>query len=163
MKYLERDLPLLGFPIPAQAKRRFWTMLAHYHAQTWNGSELARAMGLSDKTLRGYLDLLTGTYMVRQLLPWYENLGKRQVKAPRMGSSILERQQAPLGSSGIQDPEPGAPGEVESELRCQDPQELLPRQFPHLGPLVPDHGEAMIAQVGPRFRRTALGCDGLHD
>jgi predicted AAA+ superfamily ATPase len=82
--YLERDIPQLGFRIPAPALRRFWTMLAHYHGQTWNASELARALGLSDKTVRGYLDILTGTYMVRQLQPWFENLGKRQVKAPKV-------------------------------------------------------------------------------
>lgn len=82
--YLERDIPQLGFRIPATAMRRFWTMLAHYHGQTWNASELGRSMGLSDKTVRGYLDILTGTYMVRQLQPWFENLGKRQVKAPKV-------------------------------------------------------------------------------
>ena len=64
--------------------RRFWTMLAHYHGQTWNASTLARAMGLSDKTVRGYLDVLTGTFMVRQLQPWHANIGKRQVKAPKV-------------------------------------------------------------------------------
>ena len=82
--YLERDIPQLGFRIPGPALRRFWTMLAHYHGQTWNASELGRSMGLSDKTVRGYLDLLTGTYMVRQLMPWFENVGKRQVKAPKV-------------------------------------------------------------------------------
>lgn len=82
--FLERDIPQLGIRIPAPAMRRFWTMLAHHHGQTWNASELARSMGLSDKTVRGYLDLLTGTYMLRQLQPWHENLGKRQVKAPRI-------------------------------------------------------------------------------
>jgi uncharacterized protein len=82
--FLERDIPQLGITIPAAAMRRFWTMLAHYHGQTWNGSELARSMGLSDKTVRSYLDILTGTYMVRQLQPWHENLGKRQVKSPKI-------------------------------------------------------------------------------
>lgn len=82
--YLERDIPQLGFRIPAVAMRRFWTILAHYHGQTWNASELGRAMGLSDKTVRNYLDILAGTYMVRQLQPWFENLGKRQVKAPKV-------------------------------------------------------------------------------
>ena len=82
--YLERDIPQLGFTIPAVAMRRFWTMLAHYHGQTWNASEIGRAMGLSDKTVRGYLDILSGTFMVRQLQPWFENLGKRQVKAPKL-------------------------------------------------------------------------------
>lgn len=82
--FLERDIPQLGIPIPAAAMRRFWTMLSHYHGQTWNASELARSMGLSDKTVRAYLDILTGTYMVRQLQPWHENIGKRQVKAPKI-------------------------------------------------------------------------------
>ena len=82
--YLERDIPQLGFRIPSTAMRRFWSMLAHYHGQTWNASELSRSMGLSDKTIRNYLDILTGTFMVRQLQPWFENLGKRQVKAPKI-------------------------------------------------------------------------------
>ena len=82
--FLERDIPQLGISIPAAAMRRFWTMLSHYHGQTWNASELARSMGLSDKTVRSYLDILTGTYMVRQLQPWHENVGKRQVKAPKI-------------------------------------------------------------------------------
>jgi len=82
--FLERDIPQLGITIPAAAMRRFWTMLAHYHGQTWKASELARSMGLSDKTVRSYLDILTGTFMVRQLQPWYQNIGKRQVKAPKV-------------------------------------------------------------------------------
>lgn len=79
--FLERDVPQLGIGIPAAALRRFWTMLAHSQGQTWNGSDLGRSMGLSDKTVRSYLDLLTGTFMVRQLQPWFENVAKRQVKA----------------------------------------------------------------------------------
>ena len=82
--FLERDVPQLGIRIPPAAMRRFWTMLAHWHGQTWNASELGRALGVSDKTVRGYLDLLTGTYMVRQLQPWIENVAKRQVKAPKI-------------------------------------------------------------------------------
>ena len=82
--FLERDIPQLGIQIPSTAMRRFWTMLAHYHAQTWNASELSRAMGVSDKTVRGYLDILTGAFMVRQLQPWYENISKRQVRAPKV-------------------------------------------------------------------------------
>ena len=82
--FLERDIPQLGFVIPAASMRRFWTMLAHYHGQTWNASELGRAMGLSDKTVRSYLDLLTGAFMVRQLQPWYANISKRQVRAPKI-------------------------------------------------------------------------------
>ncbi len=82
--FLERDIPQLGITIPAAAMRRFWTMLSHYHGQTWNAAVLARSMGLSDKTVRSYLDILTGTYIVRQLQPWYENISKRQVKAPKI-------------------------------------------------------------------------------
>jgi len=82
--FLERDIPNLGIAIPSSALRRFWTMLAHYHGQIWNASELGRSMGLSDKTVRSYLDILTGTFMIRQLQPWYENIGKRQVKSPKV-------------------------------------------------------------------------------
>ena len=82
--FLERDIPQLGITIPTAALRRFWTMLAHYHGQIWNASELARSMGLSDKTVRTYLDILTGTFVIRQLQPWHENIGKRQIKAPKI-------------------------------------------------------------------------------
>ncbi len=92
--FLERDIPHLGISIHSAAMRRFWTMLAHYHGQIWNASELGRAMGLSDKTMRSYLDILTGTFMIRQLQPWHENIGKRQVKAPKIyfrDSGILHK------------------------------------------------------------------------
>jgi uncharacterized protein len=82
--YLERDLPQLGINLPALTLRRFWTMLAHYHAQTWNGSELARALGVSDKTVSRYLDILEGTFMAWRLRPWHTNQGKREVKAPKV-------------------------------------------------------------------------------
>ena len=82
--FLERDLPQLGITIPAQALRRFWTMLAHYHAQIWNAAEPARSLGVAETTARRYVDLLTGVYMARQLAPWHENLGKRQVKSPKV-------------------------------------------------------------------------------
>jgi len=82
--FVERDLGQLGFRLPAAAMRRFWTMLAHYHGQTWNASEIGRSLGVSDQTTRSYLDALTGALFVRQLPPWYENLGKRQTKAPRI-------------------------------------------------------------------------------
>jgi predicted AAA+ superfamily ATPase len=81
---LERDMPQLGVTIPAAALRRFWMMLTHYHGQVWNGSELARSMGASEPTMRKYVDTLSSTFMVRQLTPWFENLGKRQVKAPKV-------------------------------------------------------------------------------
>jgi hypothetical protein len=79
--FLERDLPQFGISVPAQALLRFWTMLAHYHGQVWNGAELARSLGVSQPTVRRYLDTLTGLFMVRQLQPWHANLGKRQIKA----------------------------------------------------------------------------------
>ncbi len=82
--FLERDIPDLGISVPPVAMRRFWTMLAHWHGRTWNASELGRSLGASDKTLRRYLDLLTGTFMIRQLAPWYANVNKRQVKAPKV-------------------------------------------------------------------------------
>jgi predicted AAA+ superfamily ATPase len=82
--FLERDIPQLGITIPAPAMRRFWTMLAHFHGQAWNASALAQSMGLSGKTVRSYLDILTGTFMMRQLQPWYANISKRQVKAPKI-------------------------------------------------------------------------------
>ncbi len=64
--------------------RRFWSMLAHYHGQIWNASEFARAFGVADTTVRHYLELLSATFVVRSLLPWHENLGKRQVKSPKV-------------------------------------------------------------------------------
>ena len=82
--YLERDLPQLGISLPAQTLRRFWTMLAHYHGQPWNGSELARSLGVSDKTVARYLDILEGTFMAFRLLPWHANVGKREIKSPKV-------------------------------------------------------------------------------
>ncbi len=82
--FLERDMPQLGITIPAVSMRRFWTMIAHYDGQIWNAAEMARAMAVNESTVRRYLDLMTGVFMVRQLPPWFENLGKRQVKAPKV-------------------------------------------------------------------------------
>lgn len=82
--FLERDIPQLGLRLPAAALRRFWTMIAHYHGQTWNASELGRAFGVAHTTVQRYLDVLAETYMVRQLAPWFENISKRQVRAPRV-------------------------------------------------------------------------------
>ncbi len=82
--FLERDVPLLGIGVPAPTLLRFWTMLAHYHGQVWNAAEPARSLGASEPTVRRYLDLLTGLYMVRQLQPWHQNIAKRQVKAPKV-------------------------------------------------------------------------------
>ena len=82
--FLQRDLPQLGITLAAPALRRFWTMLAHYHGQTWNASALGRSMGVSDKTVRAWLDILTGTFMVRQLTPWFANVAKRQARSPKV-------------------------------------------------------------------------------
>lgn len=82
--FLERDMPQLGIQVPASMLLRFWTMLAHYHGQVWNAAELARSLGVSEPTVRRYLDLLEGVFMARQLQPWHANLKKRQVKAPKV-------------------------------------------------------------------------------
>lgn len=80
----ERDLPQLGMTLAPAAMMRFLAMLAHYHGQIWNAAEPARSLGISETAVRRYLDLLTGTYLVRQLAPWHENLGKRQVRSPKL-------------------------------------------------------------------------------
>ena len=82
--FLERDLPQLGIGIKATTLRRFWMMLAHYHGQVWNASEIARSFGVSHTAVRNYLDVMTSALIVRQLPPWYENIGKRQVKSPKV-------------------------------------------------------------------------------
>ena len=82
--FLERDLPQLGLNLPATTMRRFWMMVAHSHGQIWNASEFGRSFGLADTTVRRYLDALSGALVVRQLSPWHENLGKRQVKSPKI-------------------------------------------------------------------------------
>lgn len=128
--FLERDLPQLGVTIAAAALRRFWSMLAHYHGQIWNAAELARAMAVNESTVRRYLDLLTGVLMVRQLPPWFENLGKRQVRAPKIylrDSGLLH---ALLGIANQRDlehhPKVGASWEgyaVEEVLKALQPDE----------------------------------------
>jgi predicted AAA+ superfamily ATPase len=79
--FLERDIPSLGLRLPAPEMRRFWSMAAHYHGQTWNSAEIGRSLGLSDKTMLHYLRILEQTFMVRLLQPWFDNAGKRLVKA----------------------------------------------------------------------------------
>ena len=82
--FLARDVPELGSLVPSTTLRRFWTMLAHWHGQIWNGAEFGRAFGVSHTTVRRYLDLLTSVFVVRQLQPWHENISKRQVKSPKV-------------------------------------------------------------------------------
>jgi len=82
--FLERDLPQLGVMVSADTLRRFWTMVAHYHGQTWNGSEIARSLAVSEASVRRYVDVLSSALVLRPLQPWHENLGKRQVRSPRV-------------------------------------------------------------------------------
>ena len=101
--FLERDLPQLGISIPSATLRRFWSMLAHYHGQIWNASAFASAFGVADTTVRRYLDLLIGTFVVRQLLPFHVNLTKRQVKAPKVYLADSGLHHALLGLSTFRD------------------------------------------------------------
>ena len=128
--FLERDVPQLRSTVPPVALRRFWTMLAHYHAQTWNGAELARALAVGEATVRRYLDLLTGAYMLRQLAPWHENLSKRQVRAPKVYVRDSGMLHALLGVASRRDlelhPKVGASWEgyaVEEVLKALRPDE----------------------------------------
>jgi hypothetical protein len=92
--FVQRDLAALGFGMAATTMRRFWSMLAHYHGQTWNGAEIARSIDVSESTVRRYVDALTDALMVRQLQPWFANTTKRQVKSPRVfirDSGLLHR------------------------------------------------------------------------
>lgn len=92
--FLERDLANLGVRIPATTMRRFWTMIAHYHGQTWNGAEVARSIGVSQATVGRYLDALSDALVVRQLQPWSANISKRQVRSPKVyvrDSGLLHR------------------------------------------------------------------------
>jgi len=82
--FLEKDLNMLGINVPAATMYRFWTMVSHYHGQTINYSELGRSFGINDKTAKLYLSILEDTFMVRQLMPWYANVGKRLVKSPKI-------------------------------------------------------------------------------
>lgn len=82
--FLERDLAGLGFGLPPAQMLRFWTMIAHYHAQTWNATETASSLGVAPNTARRYLDILEQTFMIRQLQPWFSNTGKRLVKKPKI-------------------------------------------------------------------------------
>ena len=82
--FLERDLAQLGVRIPATTLSRFWSMLAHYHGQVWNSSEFARSLGVTDKTVRHYLDILSATLVVQPLPPWHANVRRRQVKSPKV-------------------------------------------------------------------------------
>ncbi len=128
--FLERDVPQFGIRIPASALLRYWSMVAHRHGAVWNSAEPARSLGVSEPTVRRYLDLLTDLFMVRQLTPWHENLKKRQVKSPKIylrDSGLLHQL---LGIRTQRDlllhPKIGASWEgyaVEETLKAVDPDE----------------------------------------
>jgi len=82
--YLEQDIPNLGIHIPTENLRRFWMMLANSQGNIFNASDIGRSLGLTHKTMQHYADILTGTFMIRQLKSWYENINKRQVKSPKI-------------------------------------------------------------------------------
>jgi predicted AAA+ superfamily ATPase len=129
--FLERDLPQLGVRIPATTLLRFWTMVAHCHGQLWNAAEPARSLGMGETSVRRYLDLLTGVFMIRQLSPWFANTTKRQIKAPKVyfrDSGLLHYL---LGIRSEKDllshPKSGASWEgyvIEEVLRVVEPEEF---------------------------------------
>ena len=129
-RHVESDLPQFGVNVPAPAMLRFWRMLGHLHGQLWNAAEPARSLGISEPTVRRYLDVLTQTFMLRQLQPWHANLGKRQVKAPKLYFRDTGLLHALLGIADfdalLAHPRSGASWEgfvVEQVLRVAQPDE----------------------------------------
>lgn len=128
--FLERDVPALGISIPSLTLRRFWIMLSHYHGQTLNYTELARSFGISDTTVKRYIDILCGTFMVRLLMPWHTNISKRLVKAPKLyirDSGIFHTLQSIVSQSDLStNPKRGASWEgfaLEETIRMLDKSE----------------------------------------
>jgi uncharacterized protein len=128
--FLERDLAVLGFNLSPSLMGRFWTMLAHYHGQIWNGSEIAASLGVAPNTARAWLDALEQTFMVRRLLPWHANLGKRLVKSPKLYFRDTGLLHALLGIHNLMQllthPKLGASWEgfvIEEILRAERPEE----------------------------------------
>jgi hypothetical protein len=129
--FLERDLPQWGIGAPVASLLRFWTMLAHYHGQIWNAADPARSLGVSEPTVRRYLDILSGVFMIRQLLPWHANLKKRQVKAPKIYFRDTGLLHYLLGIRSERDllghPKSGASWEgyvIEETIKATDPDEV---------------------------------------
>lgn len=129
-RHVESDLPQFGVQVPAPAMMRFWRMLAHCHGQVWNAADPARSLGISEASVRRYLDTLTQTFMLRQLQPWHENLAKRQVKAPKVYFRDSGQLHAMLGVSTsaelLAHPRSGASWEgfaLEQVLRLAEPDE----------------------------------------
>lgn len=129
--FVERDLPLHGVSLPPLTLIRFWTMLAHYHGQIFNASEIARSLGISVMTVNRYLDIMTGVFMIRQLQPWHVNIKKRQVKSPKIYFNDTGILHALLGIQSQQDllrhPKYGASWEgfvLEELIGSIDPHEV---------------------------------------
>jgi predicted AAA+ superfamily ATPase len=128
--FLERDLPQFGVRIPATTLLRFWTMVAHYHGQVWNSAEPARSLSMGETSVRRYLDLLTDVFMIRQLPPWFTNITKRQIKAPKVyfrDSGLLHYLLGIRSEKELYDhPKSGASWEgyvIEEVLRAVEPDE----------------------------------------
>lgn len=128
--FLERDLAQLGFAIAPALMQRFWTMISHYHGQIWNATEVAGSLGVAPNSARAYLDALSQTFMVRQLQPWHADIGKRQVKSPKLyfrDSGIFHRLQGITSWADLQThPKLGASWEgfaLEQVLRAMEPDE----------------------------------------
>jgi predicted AAA+ superfamily ATPase len=126
--FLERDLAALGFGMAPAVMGRFWSMLAHYHGQVWNGAEIAASLGIAPNSARSYLDALEQTFLVRRLPPWHESLGKRLVKAPKLYFRDTGLLHALLGARSASEllvhPKLGASWEgfaLEAVLRAIDP------------------------------------------
>ena len=101
--FLERDIPQLGFSLPAQTMRHLWTMLSHYHGQVLNLSALSRSLGVSDTTIRRWVDILESAFVVFRLAPWHENLKKRQIRSPKVYLSDTGLLHTLLGLSTLED------------------------------------------------------------
>lgn len=109
--FLERDLSMMGVQVVPTNMRRLWSMLAHYHGQIANISELSRSLSMTDKTIKRYMDILEGCFMIRQLKPWFENISKRQVRRPKLyirDSGILHTLLGTFGNSVLTHPKCGA-------------------------------------------------------
>ncbi|MCA9400597.1 MAG: ATP-binding protein [Candidatus Omnitrophica bacterium] len=129
--FVERDLPLHGVSLPPLTLLRFWTMLAHYHGQVFNASEIARSLGISVMTVKRYVDVLTGVFMIRQVQPWFINIKKRQVKSPKIYFSDTGILHSLLGIQTKDDllahPKYGASWEgfvLEEAIRSVEPHEV---------------------------------------
>ena len=130
--FVERDLPLHGVSLPPMTLLRFWTMLAHYHGQIFNASEIARSLGISVMTVKRYVDVLTGVFMIRQVQPWFGNIKKRQVKSPKIYFYDTGVLHSLLGIQTMDDllahPKYGASWEefvIEEVIRSVEPHEVF--------------------------------------